>query len=184
MRITHIMNPSTKGIKSYCNKICLWSGAFGIFASSLAFHPSLNASPMESSSSLKNSMINPVSTARVSSKFGASDKLHKYHEGIDLAASLNTPIIAAAAGKVIVSTDLLEGSKNYGTVIIIDHGNGLQSLYSHLNSRSVFLGDTVTEGQLIGKVGETGRATGPHVHLEIISNNKRIDPANFIKFES
>ncbi|MCW9015591.1 MAG: M23 family metallopeptidase, partial [Kangiellaceae bacterium] len=92
--------------------------------------------------------------------------------------------VAAASGEIIVSTEKLKGRKNYGTVIIIDHGHGYQTVYSHLSKIRAFEGDYVEKGQLIGLVGQTGRATGPHLHLEILKDNKPVDPAQYINFKS
>jgi hypothetical protein len=187
MRIKHIMDPSTQGIKSSKNKVCLWTGALGICLASYSFQPLLHAAPEQVTNGVSAkqsiSMINPVKNARLSSNYGVKNKHHQFHNGIDLAAKLDTPIAATAAGVVSVSTDHLEGHKNYGSIIIIDHGNGLQSLYSHLNSRQVSVGDKVERGQLIGKVGETGKATGPHVHFEIMSNSQRVDPNQYVRFD-
>lgn len=122
----------------------------------------------------------PVPSARVSSSFG--QKTERFHNGIDLAIAKGTPIVAAADGRVLVSTDVYGNRVNYGKLIIIEHANGLRSLYSHLDSRVVAAGDNVSAGQLIGAVGETGKVTGPHLHFEILSGDDRLDPARFIDF--
>lgn len=86
--------------------------------------------------------------------------------GVDLGASAGTPVHAAAAGTVIVSR---VGGWNggYGNYIVVSHGNGTQTLYSHLSSDSVSVGDSVGKGQVIGAVGKTGEATGNHLHFEV-----------------
>ncbi len=88
------------------------------------------------------------------------------HNGVDLAASLNTPVIAAAAGQVIISKS---GGWNggYGTYVVIKHANGTQTLYGHLNQAMVSQGDSVAKGQQIGKMGSTGQSTGVHLHFEV-----------------
>jgi murein DD-endopeptidase MepM/ murein hydrolase activator NlpD len=94
-----------------------------------------------------------------------SQGLHGYN-AVDLAAPKGTPIYASAAGVVIAS---MTGGWNggYGNYIIISHSNGTQTLYAHNNENLVVPGQTVEKGQLIGKIGATGKATGPHIHFEI-----------------
>lgn len=91
--------------------------------------------------------------------------IHGYN-GVDLAAPVGTPLLASAAGDVIVSK---EGGWNggYGSYVVIRHDNGTQTLYSHASSVIVGIGQHVVQGQVIGYVGQTGKATGPHVHFEI-----------------
>jgi len=88
------------------------------------------------------------------------------HNGVDLASSLNTPIMAAASGQVIVAK---EGGWNggYGSYVVIQHPNGMQTLYGHMNQVLVAVGQNVTQGQEIGKMGRTGEATGVHLHFEV-----------------
>ena len=94
-----------------------------------------------------------------------SQGLHGYN-GVDLAAPLGTPIFASASGEVIISKS---GGWNggYGNYIVIKHSNGTQTLYAHNNSNSVSVGNTVKQGETIGSVGRTGKATGSHLHFEI-----------------
>lgn len=91
--------------------------------------------------------------------------IHGYN-AVDLAAPSGTPVLASAAGTVIVSR---AGSWNggYGTYIVIEHANGTQTLYAHNRENLVGIGDSVVQGQVIGYVGATGKATGPHLHFEI-----------------
>ncbi|QQR82256.1 M23 family metallopeptidase [Candidatus Campbellbacteria bacterium] len=88
------------------------------------------------------------------------------HNGIDIAAPVGTPVYASAAGEVIVSQS---GGWNggYGNYIVVKHGNGTQTLYAHLSSTSVAVGDSVGQGDVIGAVGSTGRSTGAHLHFEV-----------------
>lgn len=89
------------------------------------------------------------------------------HDGnaVDYGAPIGTPFIAAAGGKVLVAR--LGNNGGYGNMIIIAHPNGTQTLYGHASSLLVSAGDTVVKGQVIGKIGNTGRSTGPHVHFEV-----------------
>jgi murein DD-endopeptidase MepM/ murein hydrolase activator NlpD len=86
--------------------------------------------------------------------------------GVDIGAKTGTPIYAAASGKVIVSRT---GGWNggYGNYVVISHANGTQTLYAHMSSVSASIGATVSRGQVIGYVGRTGEATGPHLHYEV-----------------
>ena len=88
------------------------------------------------------------------------------NNGVDLAAPTGTPILAAADGRVIVSRS---GGYNggYGSYLVISHPNGTQTLYAHLSKNSVFVGQSVAQGQIIGAVGNTGKSTGSHLHFEI-----------------
>ncbi len=88
------------------------------------------------------------------------------HNGIDIGSSLGTPILAAAGGKVLIAK---EGGWNggYGNYVVISHSNGMQTLYAHLNSVSVVPGADISQGNVIGTMGSTGRSTGVHVHFEV-----------------
>jgi murein DD-endopeptidase MepM/ murein hydrolase activator NlpD len=86
----------------------------------------------------------------------------QYHPGLDIANDVGTPEVAADGGKVIWA-----GWGDYGIYVQIDHGNGFQTLYAHMSKVLVSVGQIVTKGQLIGLMGATGRATGPHLHFEI-----------------
>lgn len=118
---------------------------------------------------------NPVPGAPVTS--GYKYRWGRMHKGIDLGVSIGTPVHAADSGKVIVSTYSQSG---YGYYIIIDHGNGMKTLYGHNSKLVANVGDTVSQGQVIAYSGNTGRSTGPHCHFEVMINNANVDPANYI----
>src|SRR5439155_20796143 len=99
------------------------------------------------------------------------------HTGIDIAAPQGTPAKAAAAGTVVVAAKLSYG---YGWRIMIDHGGGYTTLYAHLSGMNVSEGAQVTKGQIIGAVGMTGFATGPHLHFEVALNGQITDPAKLL----
>lgn len=123
---------------------------------------------------------NPLDRMRVAGFFGVQRSVSdKPHSGIDLAAPKGTPIHAAAAGTVIAAGELTENNGRYGTSVIIETGP-LQTLYAHMNSVAVKAGDRVAAGQLIGAVGETGFATGPHLHFEVRQHNRAINPATLL----
>lgn len=115
-------------------------------------------------------------TGRISSIFGLrrffNEQERRPHSGLDIAAAEGTPIKATADGTVIESGNFFFS----GNMIYIDHGQGVISLYAHLSEIGVKTGDTVKQGDIIGKVGQTGRVTGPHLHFAIITNQATIDP--------
>lgn len=88
------------------------------------------------------------------------------HNGVDIAAPIGTPILASAAGTVIIARDS-GWNGGYGSYIVIKHNNGTQTLYGHLSSLNVSVGQTVKKGQKIGGMGSTGNSTGSHVHFEV-----------------
>lgn len=101
----------------------------------------------------------------------------RFHQGIDIANSSGTNIKAAAKGIVTFA-----GNKaGYGKVIIIDHGNEYNSLYGHNRKLLVDVGDEVEKGQVIAKMGSTGRSTGPHLHFEVHKNGNPINPLDILK---
>ena len=98
------------------------------------------------------------------------------HKGVDFAGKENADIIATASGVVSWA-----GERNgYGQLIEINHGNSLKTRFGHNKILKVAVGDVVTKGQVIAKMGSTGRSTGPHVHYEILRNNQQIDPKKYI----
>ena len=101
------------------------------------------------------------------------------HTGTDIACAEGTPILAAADGTVTVANGLDSWGGSYGYYIQINHGNGLETLYAHCSSICVTTGQQVQAGQIIGYVGHTGRATGSHLHLEVLINKTRVDAMNF-----
>lgn len=99
-----------------------------------------------------------------------------YHSGIDIGVDYNTPIHAADGGTVI----LAGWCGGYGNAVIIDHGNGLQTLYGHNTSVAVSEGQTVSQGQVIAYSGSTGYSTGPHCHFEVRRNGEAVDPMGYL----
>jgi murein DD-endopeptidase MepM/ murein hydrolase activator NlpD len=98
------------------------------------------------------------------------------HNGLDLAAPTGTPIYAPAAGVVIYARDLYYT----GNTVIVDHGQGLYSTMAHMSAMDVHEGDVVAKSTLLGKVGATGRVTGPHLHWGVRLHGARVDPLSFI----
>jgi murein DD-endopeptidase MepM/ murein hydrolase activator NlpD len=127
----------------------------------------------------KGGLIAPV-PGNIVSGFGARlhpiYKIRKMHTGVDIDAGSGTPIKAAAGGLVVHS-----GRRGgYGNCVIIDHGGGLATVYGHCSSLSVAAGQEVKQGQVIGRVGSTGLATGPHLHFEVRRNGEPVDPAGWL----
>lgn len=112
---------------------------------------------------------------RISSRYGMRNG--RMHKGLDIAAATGTSIKAADGGKVVFA-----GYKGaYGSMIEIDHGNGYRTRYAHCSKLLVSVGTKVYKGQEIAKMGNTGRSTGPHLHLEVLKNGSNQNPANFVK---
>ena len=121
------------------------------------------------------SLIRPVSGV-VTSRFG--QRWGRSHKGTDIGAPAGTTIVAAAAGTVSVSQYGYNGG--YGNYVIINHGNGVQTLYGHCTSLLVEPGQHVSQGQKIATVGSTGNSTGNHLHLEIRVNGVAQNPQNYL----
>ena len=107
-----------------------------------------------------------------------NDAETKRHQGIDIPSPLGTPIKASSSGKVIYSSNTIKG---YGNLIILRHTEEFVTVYAHNQMNLVEEGNWVERGQIIGRVGQTGRATGPHLHFEIRRNNRAVDPLMFLK---
>ncbi|TNE81496.1 MAG: M23 family metallopeptidase [Bacteroidetes bacterium] len=126
--------------------------------------------------------IQPVSNRdlnRMASGFGYRIhpvyKTRKLHTGMDFSAPTGTEIYATGNGKVVSA----EYDRGYGYHVVIDHGFGYQTLYGHMSKMKVKKGQTVNRGEVIGLIGNTGTSTAPHLHYEVIKNNKKINPINF-----
>ncbi|MBX9705205.1 MAG: M23 family metallopeptidase [Gammaproteobacteria bacterium] len=100
-----------------------------------------------------------------------------FHEGLDFSAAEGTPIYAAAGG--IVTT--AERTPDYGNIVKVDHGSGLETRYAHASKLMVKVGDRVEKGQVVALVGSTGRSTGAHLHYEIRLNGNALDPRKYLK---
>lgn len=119
---------------------------------------------------------NPCPGASISSTFGYRDFDGAFHKGLDLAAAEGTPTYAAAAGTVIIAG----WSSSAGNWVVIDHGNGLVTKYMHHSALAVSAGQTVTKGQQIGYVGNTGNSFGAHLHFQVEVNGSAVDPQGYL----
>jgi len=122
----------------------------------------------------------PITKGWLSSYFGVRKDPFSgkpaLHKGVDFAGSENADIIATASGVVSWASERY----GYGQLIEINHGGGYKTRYGHNKTIKVSVGDVVTKGQVIAKMGSTGRSTGPHVHYEILRNNRQIDPKKYV----
>jgi murein DD-endopeptidase MepM/ murein hydrolase activator NlpD len=98
------------------------------------------------------------------------------HDGIDIGASPGTPVESPTGGTVVAASS----SPDYGRYVVLDHGNGVRSLYGHLQKLDVKIGERVEPGEVIGRSGSSGRATGPHLHYELRVEGKPVDPRRFL----
>ncbi|NOZ62780.1 MAG: peptidoglycan DD-metalloendopeptidase family protein [Calditrichaeota bacterium] len=128
--------------------------------------------------------IKPVRRGRLTARFGYRidpfTGARAKHMGIDLGAPEGTPIFAPADGVVIKVVKTYKPHKSYGRYVVIDHGNGYRTVYGHMHSVKVRMGQKVKRWDVIGTVGQTGRATGPHLHYEVIAYGKKMNPLNYI----
>ena len=106
--------------------------------------------------------------------FGGSS--YENHEGQDIEAEMGTPVIAAASGTVTIAC----AQNGYGNVVYIDHGNGLSTRYGHLSHIDAIVGQRIARGEVLGRVGSTGRSTGPHLHYEVRINNDPVNPRAYL----
>ena len=108
---------------------------------------------------------------------------HSFHGGVDIVKpgghSTGAPVIAAAAGRVVEAHN---GYRGYGHTVVIDHGNGLSTRYTHMQpgSITVRVGQQVSQGQQLGRIGSTGNVTGPHLHFEVMKNGVKVNPMHYI----
>ena len=121
-------------------------------------------------------LIKPISGV-ITSRFAADSRIRSnLHTGLDIAAPRNTPIKAAASGTVTFS-----GTKgSYGKLIVISHGNGVETYYGHCNKLYATVGQQIKQGEVIAAVGSTGNSTGNHLHLEIRVNGVAYNPQNYL----
>lgn len=122
----------------------------------------------------------PVTAGYISSRYGnRTDPFtgrRAFHKGIDFAGREGTEVVAVASGVVIWSGE----RSGYGQLVELNHGNGYVTRYAHNADNLVAVGDTVKRGQVIARMGDTGRATGPNLHFEVLLNGKTVDPLTYI----
>jgi murein DD-endopeptidase MepM/ murein hydrolase activator NlpD len=148
---------------------------------SVALAPDYRSAPVEAPvaaeerSRASGSLALPLDVP-VSSRFGwRADPFHgaqRFHAGLDLRAAYGREVPAAAAGRVSFAGQ----QGGYGLTVVVDHENGVQTRYAHLSAISVQTGQELAAGEVIGRVGQTGRATGPHLHFEVALDGRKVDP--------
>jgi murein DD-endopeptidase MepM/ murein hydrolase activator NlpD len=123
----------------------------------------------------------PVTAGYVSSHFGSrTDPFtgrRAFHKGVDFAGREGAEVVAVASGVVIWSGERY----GYGQLVEVNHGNGYVTRYAHNVDNLVAVGDTVRRGQVIARMGGTGRATGPNLHFEVLLNDKPVDPLTYVQ---
>lgn len=163
-----MVNPSQEDQKRIARDLKLGSEAYRTF---------------QPAATVTTRFILPVE-GRYSSPFGLrrffNGEPRNPHSGIDLAAPTGTPIRAPAAGRVIATGDLYYN----GNTVFLDHGQGLITMYCHMDSIAVKTGQVIETGHPLGTVGATGRVTGPHLHWSVSLNDARIDPLLFLAPET
>ncbi|NOY52381.1 MAG: peptidoglycan DD-metalloendopeptidase family protein [Deltaproteobacteria bacterium] len=144
-----------------------------------------HASPLKVESSLQgvghlNQDLGLTVSAQISSGYGwRRDPFtgeRKWHDGIDIALPAGSPVRAAGNGKVIFSGEI----RGYGKVVILRHAGGVETVYAHNQENECREGEYVRKGEILGRVGCTGRATGPHLHFEIRKAGKAVNPSRYI----
>ena len=180
MRLTHILTGSRPAFKRGRDRACLVlaalgltvTGTLGIAATASADTPAAHATHSHSPAIVTGRLTAPYGKAYDPLKTGKP----RVHKGVDIAAAIGTPIYAPADGIIRAATELYQNKPGYGTVVVIETEGGVMTLLSHLDGYSVEEGQRVTKGEQIATVGNTGRSTSPHVHIETYQDGERIDP--------
>jgi murein DD-endopeptidase MepM/ murein hydrolase activator NlpD len=177
-----LLQMKTESILNQIEQAVFASGNFAQTAQLIAQDPVLSGG---------GKLLVPLPHATITQGFGPTSYTFEaayagfphFHTGLDLADPLGTPVFAAADGVVALAQSMTDSSGalvGYGNYVLIDHGDGLQTLYGHLLAFAVKPGDMVKRGQLIGMVGSTGNSTGPHTHFEVRVDNSPVDPMQFL----
>ncbi len=158
--------------------------SFSSSESGLGMTPSLSPSSISGPGLGNTPSQSPIKVGdykKVSATYGMHvhpfEKVEKFHSGIDFAAEEGTPIVASADG-VVVKVENLEDS--YGKLVVINHGDGFETWYAHMNGFAVEQDDKVKQGEVVGYVGSTGKSTGPHLHYEVHKDGKHVNPEDYI----
>jgi murein DD-endopeptidase MepM/ murein hydrolase activator NlpD len=124
--------------------------------------------------------VKGFSPQRITSPFGIRSSTGRRHDGVDIRAGAGEEIFAAARGIVAFSGR----KRGYGNVVILDHGDGISTLYAHLSYASVSAGDAIGQGEIVGRAGKGGRATGTHLHFEVRRGGAPVDPIPYLWLDS
>lgn len=126
-------------------------------------------------------LASPLANLEISSRFGR--RVDPFtgqaatHTGVDFRAASGTAVLATGAGTIVRAST----NGGYGKMVEVDHGNGLSTIYAHLSTISVRVGQTVTVGAIVGRAGSTGRSTGPHLHYEVNRAGRAVDPMPYLR---
>ncbi len=134
----------------------------------------LNISPNKNTSLPSFRLTLPVKHFVITSRYGW--RHGRPHRGMDLSAPMGTTVYSSEEGTVIMA----ESYYGYGNLVVVDHGNGVQTRYAHLSKMFVTEGSKVFKGQMLGNIGMTGNTTGPHLHYEVVHNNTHKNPELFL----
>lgn len=186
MRIKSILHGDIKTFKGFSSKLAIASGA-ALIAFGVASFASTNDKVKNlATSSLIGENMQLMMTGRLTASFGLSPDPFKKgknrdHKGVDLAAPLGTPIFAPAQGTVVAATDIYNNKPKYGKVVVIETAGNVRTLFAHLDNYNVKQGDQIKAGTLLATVGQSGVATGPHLHMETTVEGTRVNPINIWK---
>jgi murein DD-endopeptidase MepM/ murein hydrolase activator NlpD len=181
MRIKHILTGDVPSFKSSGHRAVLSFVTLGFtVAASLIFAASTPISAV-ADGGVKVSDLSFMVAGRLSAPFGNRYDPFKtgkavVHNGIDIAAPLGTPIYAPDDGVILAATDLYDGKPAYGKVLVFQSSRKTQTLFAHLDGYQVQQGQHIQKGIRIASVGNTGKSTGPHVHVETFIRGERVDP--------
>ena len=181
MRIKHIMAGTQPSYKRRRDSVYLSLIVTPIAMIGMISTASISMADPSRETHPKNWVSSDMVTGKLTSKFGpAADPFTegkvRNHYGIDIAASIGTPIYAPMDGVVLSATDLYDGKPNYGKVVVFQSENGVVTLFSHLNAYQVKAGQVLQKGEQLAEIGNSGKSTGPHVHIETYQDGKRVDP--------
>ncbi|MET1078750.1 MAG: peptidoglycan DD-metalloendopeptidase family protein [Pseudomonas sp.] len=164
LKNTQQVNPNAANLKRIERELAEQTRAYQVF------------SPGTPSNLLLDKPVNGPLSSRFGLRRFFNGEERNPHSGLDFAVPAGTPVKAPATGKVLLLGDYFFN----GRTVFLDHGQGLISMFCHLSAVDVTLGQAVPRGGVVGKVGATGRATGPHMHWNVSLNDARVDPAIFI----
>ena len=208
MRIKRIMSGPAPTFKHIGHKIGLMTTAVGLtLVSAIVIAAPTNAKPAPTPQ--VDPVITPISATKaeplfttqpsehtnifkiegeLTASYGKADDPFKKgavrnHHGVDFKAPLGTPLYAPQNGVIIAATDVFNGNPKYGKVVILQTEGGAQTMMAHLNSYAVEKGQQVLKGQKLAEIGNTGKSTGPHVHIETRLKGVRVDPMTVWHFE-
>ncbi|KPJ94201.1 MAG: hypothetical protein AMS18_04175 [Gemmatimonas sp. SG8_17] len=158
--------------------------ALGLFLLPMARGPQVENGPVRLYQPQEVVLANPMPGSRITAAWGpmvspfTGKEVH--HRGIDVVGTPGAEIYAPAAGVVEVATVEYSGGRDHGTVVILDHGSGIKTFYSHLDVLAVREGQRVSQGEALGTQGSTGKVTGAHLHFEVWVDGEYTDPALFV----